>query len=421
MNTPASAGPASRPLSGVRVLDLSRLLPGPFCTLILSDLGAQVDKVEDPHVGDYLRLFPPTVSLGDADQAFQVSARFAAINRDKRSLSLDLKKPAGRDALLRLLPRYDVLVESFRPGVLARLGLGIEVLQQHHPRLVICSITGYGQAGPYRDRAGHDLNYLAIAGVLDLVGESRERPPHPMPIQLADLGAGALWPALQILAALRVAEREGRGCHLDVAMCEGSLSFLIPELGNRAGGGPAPRRGQELLTGGQACYGVYRTQDGRYLSVGALEPKFWLAFNAAIGREGDPAELLGDDAKQAAVRAEVQARLLQKTRDEWTAHFTALGTDVCVEPVLELDELPQHPQHQARELFFTLPGQGSQPPLPQVRTPALPPSAIATVKRPPQLGEHSAQILKEAGLSDAEIAALVAAGAARLAQQGHAG
>jgi crotonobetainyl-CoA:carnitine CoA-transferase CaiB-like acyl-CoA transferase len=416
MSTPASAGPASRPLSGVRVLDLSRLLPGPFCTLILSDLGAQVDKVEDPHVGDYLRLFPPTVSLGGDDAAWQVSARFAAINRDKRSLSLDLKHPAGRAAFLRLLPKYDVLVESFRPGVLARLGLGIDVLQQHNPRLVICSITGYGQAGPYRDRAGHDLNYLAVAGVLGLVGENSERPPHPMPIQLADLGAGALWPAVQILAALRVAERDGRGSHLDVAMCEGSLSFLIPELGNRAGGGAAPRRGQELLTGGQACYGVYKTADGRYLSVGALEPKFWLAFNAAIGRAGDPSELLFDDAGQAAVRADIQARLLQKTRDEWTAHFGALGTDVCVEPVLELDELTSHPQHAARELFFTIPGEGSQPPLAQVRTPALPPSATGTVQRPPQLGEHSAQILGEAGLSAAEIAALVAAGAARQAR-----
>lgn len=420
MSKPALAGPASRPLSGVRVLDLSRLLPGPFCTLILSDLGAQVDKVEDPHVGDYLRLFPPTISLGGEDQESQVSARFAAINRDKRSLSLDLKNPAGREAFLRLLPHYDVLVESFRPGVLARLGLGIEVLHQHHPALVICSITGYGQAGPYRDRAGHDLNYLAIAGVLGLVGESSERPPHPMPIQLADLGAGALWPAVQILAALRQAEREGRGSHLDVAMCEGSLSFLIPELGNRACGGTAPRRGQELLTGGQACYGVYRTADGRYLSVGALEPKFWLAFNAAIGRPGDPSELLGDDAAQAATRADIQARLLKKTRDEWTAHFAALGSDVCVEPILDLDELASHPQHTAREIFFSLPGEGAQSPLPQVRTPALPVSAIATVKRPPKLGEHSAEILREAGLGDAEIAALVQAGATRLAR-GHGG
>ena len=168
-----------RPLDGVRVLDLSRLLPGPFCTLILSDLGARVDKVEDPHVGDYMRMFPPLVTVaGKGGEPIAFSGRFAAINRDKRSLCLDLKQPAGRQALLRLLPRYDVLVESFRPGVLARLGLGLQTLQQHNPRLVVCSISGYGQDGPYRDRAGHDLNYVGLAGVLGLSGASAESPPN---------------------------------------------------------------------------------------------------------------------------------------------------------------------------------------------------------------------------------------------------
>lgn len=418
MSTPATV----RPLSGVRVLDLSRLLPGPFCTMVLSDLGAQVDKVEDPHVGDYLRLFPPTVDVGSAAGAWQVSARFASINRDKRSLSLDLKNPQARQALLRLLPRYDVLVESFRPGVLDRLGLSIATLHQHNPRLVVCSITGYGQEGPYRDRAGHDLNYVALAGVLGLCGDSETAPPHVMPIQLADLGAGALWPAVQILGALRVAEKTGQGSHLDVSMCEGALSFLIPELCNRAAGGPAPRRGSELLTGGKACYGVYRTADGRYLAVGALEPKFWLAFNAAIGRPGDPSELIGDDAQQAAVRAEIQAILLTKTRDQWVAHFASLGSDVCVEPVLDLDELPQHPVHTSRQLFFSIADTAAAqrdgspiPSLPQVRTPALPQSALGQVQPPPQLGEHSQTILREAGFSDEEIARLLASGAARQA------
>lgn len=416
MSTPAQA----RPLAGVRVLDLSRLLPGPFCTLILSDLGAQVDKVEDPHVGDYLRLFPPLVQVGSGQGSWDVSARFASINRDKRSLSLDLKNPAARQALLRLLPRYDVLVESFRPGVLDRLGLSVATLHQHNPALVVCSITGYGQKGPYRDRAGHDLNYVALAGVLGLSGATETEPPHVMPIQLADLGAGALWPAVQILGALRVAEKTGQGSHLDVSMCEGALSFLIPELCNRAAGGPPPRRGAELLTGGKACYGVYTTADGRFLSVGALEPKFWLAFNAAIGRASDPSELIGDDAQQAAVRAEIQAILRQKTRDSWVAHFAALGTDVCVEPVLDLDELSQHPVHTERELFFSIASvpasateRSAAAPLPQVRTPALPQSALGQVSPPPQLGQHSRVILREAGFSDEEIHQLVASGAAR--------
>ena len=407
----------ARPLDGVRVLDLSRLLPGPFCSLILSDLGAQVDKVEDPHVGDYMRHFPPVVSVGSDEGAWQVSTRFAAINRDKRSLSLDLKSDAGRAALLRILPRYDVLIESFRPGVLARLGLGLDVLHAHCPRLIVCSISGYGQDGPYRDRAGHDLNYVALAGVLGLSGESPERAPHPMPIQLADLGAGALWPAVQILAALRGAEQSGRGTHIDVSMCEGALSFLIPELGNRLAATTPPQRGAELLTGGVACYGVYRTADGRFLSVGALEPKFWLAFNSAIGRAGNPAELIGDAAEQVRVRADIQAILLQKTRDEWVEHFARVGGDVGGEPILDLDELPTHPLHQARHQFFPLPTAQAScpdvPPLPQVRTPALPPAATGSVRRPPQLGEHSVQILREGGMTDAEIGVLLHSGAVR--------
>lgn len=425
MSTPAPM----RPLSGVRVLDLSRLLPGPFCTMILSDLGAQVDKLEDPQVGDYLRLFPPLVGVGSAGGTWDVSARFASINRDKRSLSLDLKNATARQAFLRMLPRYDVLVESFRPGVLDRLGLSLAVLHQHNPRLVVCSITGYGQQGPYRDHAGHDLNYVALAGVLGLCGANESDPPHVMPIQLADLGAGALWPAVQILGALRVAEKTGQGSHLDVSMCEGALSFLIPDLCNRAAGGPPPRRGNELLTGAKACYGVYRTADDRFLAVGALEPKFWIAFNTAIGRTPDPADLVDDDARQASVRAEVQAILRGRTREAWMAHFSALGTDVCVEPVLELDELPTHPLHAARDVFFSIQpapeapaglagdsvGQRRVPPVPQVRTPALPASAIGSVRPPPQLGEHTRRILQEGGLSDAEIDQLVACGAARAA------
>jgi crotonobetainyl-CoA:carnitine CoA-transferase CaiB-like acyl-CoA transferase len=377
------------PLAGVRVLDLSRLIPGPFCTLILSDLGASVDKLEDPHVGDYLRVFPPL--------KHGLAGRFNALNRDKRSLCLDLKQPAGRDALLKLIAHYDVIVESFRPGVLDRLGVGFSSLVAVNPRLIMLSISGYGQDGPLRDRAGHDLNYVALAGVLGLAGPASGPPPTP-PIQLADIAGGALFGAVGILAALYERERTGRGQQVDVSMCEGALAFLIPELGNLDANGTAPRRGGELLIGGAACYGVYRTRDDRFLSVGALEPKFWSAFNQALGRRVDLAELVAPPAEQEKIRAEIQAIIAEKTRDEWEQIFVG---DVCVEPVLAADELARHPQHQARGLFFTV---GD---LQQTRTPF---GSQNGHRPPPALGADGPAILRAAGFSAEAIAELQRAG-----------
>jgi crotonobetainyl-CoA:carnitine CoA-transferase CaiB-like acyl-CoA transferase len=373
------------PLAGVRVLDLSRLIPGPFCTLILSDLGASVDKLEDPHVGDYLRVFPPL--------KHGLAGRFNALNRDKRSLCLDLKQPAGRDALVKLIARYDVIVESFRPGVLDRLGVGFAALAAVNPRLIMLSISGYGQDGPLRDRAGHDLNYVALGGILGLAGPASGAPPTP-PIQVADVAGGALFGAVGILAALYERERSGRGQQIDVSMCEGALAFLIPDLGNFDADGKVPRRGGELLNGGGACYGVYRTRDGKFLSVGALEPKFWSAFNQALGRRVDLAELVAPAEQQEQIRAEIQAIIGTKTRDEWEQ---LLIGDVCVEPVLTAEELAQHPQHRARGMFFTVDG------LQQTRTPLGTPHGH---RPPPTLGGDSATILREAGFSDGEIAEL---------------
>ncbi len=258
------------PLQGVRVLDLSRLLPGPFCSLILAERGAVVVKVEDPRQGDYLRAFPPARGgLGGA---------FYALNRGKRSLALDLKAPAGREGLLRLLPRYRVVLESFRPGVMDRLGLGYEALRQANPEVILCSISGYGQDGPLRQRAAHDINYQALSGVLALGGEAGGAPALPG-VQIADLAGGGLWPAVRILALLAA----GRGGHLDVSMTEGALSLLLPWLGNLALDGQPMRRGAEPLNGGAARYRPYRTADGRYLAVGALEPKFWSSLCAQLG------------------------------------------------------------------------------------------------------------------------------------------
>jgi alpha-methylacyl-CoA racemase len=383
-----------RPLDGIRVLDLSRLLPGPFLTMILGDMGADVVKVEDPRIGDYMRQIPPAKA--------GMSGRFLAVNRGKRSLALDLKSKAGRDAFLRMAERADVVVESFRPGVLDRLGVGWASLEARNPRLVLCSISGYGKDGPYVDRAGHDLNYLGLAGVLAMGGTADGAPGMPG-VQIADLAGGALWGVTGVLGALVGRGRTGRGAHLDISMTEGALALLCAELGNLDPGGdrPIPSRGRTELNGGMACYGVYRTRDERYLSVGALEPKFWLAFNRAIGRREDLSELVAPAARQAEVRAEVQAILATRTRDEWVAILAA--HDCCCEPVLEMDELEAHPLHQARQLFARVPVGGSDETVLQVRTPVAP---ARTDRLAPRLGEHSREVLAEYGFDEAAIAAL---------------
>lgn len=373
------------------MLDLSRLLPGPFLTMVLADLGAEVVKIEDPKVGDYLRVFPPTKG--------GVAGRYLAVNRGKRSLALDLKQPTHHAAFMRMVERADVVVESFRPGVMAKLGLGYDVLAAVNPRLVMCSISGYGATGPYAHRAGHDLNYVGLAGVLAMGAEGAGRPPAMPGVQIADLAGGALWSATGILAALVGRERTGRGAHLDISMTEGALALLAAELGN-LDCGARPTRGAETLNGGVACYGVYRTADDRYLAVGALEPKFWIAFSTAIGRKPDVSELVAPPARQEAIRAELAAILETKTRDEWVTILAA--HDCCAEPVLELDELAAHPLHVAREVFFTLDG-GAAGPIAQVRTPL---GAPAAPTLPPTLGQHSRAVLAEYGLSEDEIAAV---------------
>ena len=385
------SGPLAEALRGIRVLDLSRLLPGPFLTMVLADMGADVVKIEDPRVGDYLRAFPPAKG--------GVAGRFLAVNRGKRSLALDLKAPAGRAAFLQMVERADIVVESFRPGVMAKLGVDYEVLAARNPRLVMCSISGYGQTGPYIARAGHDLNYIALAGVLAMGGPAGGAPQMPG-VQIADLAGGALWSATAILGALVGRERTGRGAHLDISMTEGALALLAAELGN-LDCGARPTRGVETLNGGLACYGVYRTQDDRYLAVGALEPKFWITLNQAIGRAPNVAEIVGAPADQARTRAELAAIFATRPAGEWYALLSQ--HDCCVEIVLEPDELADHPLHRAREVFFELDGGPGVGPIRQVRTPI---GAPAHSTAPPRLGQHSREVLEDYGFSEPDIAAL---------------
>jgi len=381
-----------RPLAGVRVLDLSRLLPGPLATKMLAELGAQVDKIEDPAGGDYLRLMPP--------QAGGMNAVFHALNLGHRSAVLDLKKPEGRAALLRLVTRYDVVVESFRPGVLDRLGLGFGALSAANPRLVYCAITGYGQTGPLAHRAGHDVDYLARAGVLGMTGPEGAAPQLPG-MQVADVGGGALFAVSGILAALVARGVTGRGRFVDVSMCEGALAFGLFGLMSRYGGMVTPA-GADVLGGGIAPYNTYRTRDGRAVALGALEPKFWGAFCRGVGLPFD-LEALAPGPHQVACKRKVAEVIATRTRDEWAAF--AAENDCCLEPVLEPDELPDDPQHRARGVFAhaTL-ADGTRLPVP--RTPLGLGAPIDAAAVAPRHGAHTREVLREAGFDDAEITAL---------------
>jgi crotonobetainyl-CoA:carnitine CoA-transferase CaiB-like acyl-CoA transferase len=382
------------PLAGVRVLDLSRLLPGPFASLVLADLGAEVDKIEDPGAGDYMRLMPPLV--GELGAAFQL------LNRGKRSAVIDLKSKAGQALLLELLPRYDVLIESFRPGVLARLGLGYDVLSARHPGIVVCAISGYGQDGPLAHRAGHDLNYLARAGVLGLSGPEGQAPQVP-PVQLADIGGGALFAVSGILAALLARATTGRGRFVDVSMNEGALVFGTFGLAGAFGGddfGP----GGGPLSGGIAPFSCYRTKDGRAMALAALEPKFWMAFCASVGMEAGM-EALVPGPHQAGWRARLTELFAARTFAEWTAHAEA--GDFCLEPVLLPGEVPSDAHLRARRAIVDLPdGVGGT--LPHLRTPGAPPPTRADA---PPKGRDTDAVLRDAGLEPARIAALRSEGA----------
>jgi alpha-methylacyl-CoA racemase len=365
------------PLSGLKVLDLSRLLPGPYATLLLADLGADVVKIEDPEGGDYIR------HMGA--MAGEHSSLFVALNRNKRSITLDLRKSDDAAKLKALVREYDVLVESFRPGVMDKLGCGFEALAKENPRLVYCAITGYGQTGPDRLKAGHDLNYIARSGVLGYCG-SREGGPATPGVQIGDVGGGALFGVAGILAALYERNRTGKGRLVDISMTEGALAFIHLHLAARMALGKEGvplARGGESLNGGYACYGTYPTQDGKYLAVGALEPKFFGKVLMVLGRPELMPGAYDTGAEGAKTRAELEKIFRTKTQAEWLEAFA--GADACVEPVYEGDEVLADPQHRARGMFFEIDG------VQQLRTPLhfgeLP-------KRPaPELGKHNAEVL----------------------------
>jgi alpha-methylacyl-CoA racemase len=393
------------PLAGIRVLDLSRLLPGGFCSLLLADYGADVLKVEDTGMGDYVRWAPPFYEGVERSAA---SALFLALNRGKRSIRLDLKSVDGREVFLRLARDADVVLESFRPGVLDRLGVGYAALREVNPGLVYCAISGYGQDGPFRDRAGHDMNYLARVGLLGLTG-SADGPPVQAAGQIADVGGGALTAAFGIMAALWERSRSGEGQLVDVSMADGALSWLAMVAARHFADGAVPARGGLELAGGLLCYRPYRCADDGWVALGALEPKFWGAWCRGVGRE-DLIERQFDPPGSPA-HAEVEAVFAARTRAEWEAF--AEEHDCCLEPVLGLDEALDSELVRARGMVAELDQPGAERtvrllgvPVKLSRTPGDPSRSPG-----PGLGADTDAVLEELGYAADDIERLKASGA----------
>ncbi|PTX54989.1 crotonobetainyl-CoA:carnitine CoA-transferase CaiB-like acyl-CoA transferase [Melghirimyces profundicolus] len=379
-------------LKGMRVLDFSRYLPGPYATLRLGDMGADVVKVEDPEGGgDLLRhLQSPGSESG---------LLFRMLNRNKRSLAVRFRKPEGRELLHQLIEDIDVVVESYRPGVMARWGLDAETLRGINPRLIYCSITGYGQEGRMANLAGHDVNYIGLAGILDGVGR-RDGPPALPSIQVADL-AGGLAASEQILAAWIHRQNTGEGAFLDLSMMDvlygwQAYALFLEQTGQ------APSRGAHVLGGGVVGYNVYETGDGKYMALGALEPKFWDRFCEAVGRLEWKGRGLTPVSSDKSLYADIQALFRSKSREEWTR--IGEEADCCLTPVLSVTEAIDSPLAVDRNGFITESQEGSSVSLPNGGT--LKQGAVSDITPAPRLGEHTKMLLIEAGYSPEEIGRL---------------
>jgi alpha-methylacyl-CoA racemase len=387
--------PVTGPLEGIRVIDLCRLLPGAFATRLLADMGADVIKVEQPGGGDPMRAYTPRIGSS--------SGYTWVTDRGKRSVALNLRDPAGAAAALRLMASADVVVESFRPGVAERLGVGYPQARAVNGAVVYASLSGYGADGPRAQEAGHDINYLGRAGVLGVTGTPST--PVISGVQIADVAGGSLLGLAGLLAALVRAQRTGEGDHVDIAMADGAFALQALNLGARFAGGPPPRRGRGLLTGGVPCYNVYACADGRHLTVGALEAPFWRTLCETLGREDLIASQMDSDAIP--VWRELFA---SRPRDEWLA--ACHGVDACIGPVNDLDEAIDDPQLRARGMVEEI-SHPTQGPHLQLGTPLrFAEHRAERTGAAPELGNATREVLAETGFTEAEVEALIAGGSA---------
>lgn len=382
----------TNPLNGIRVLDLSRMLPGPYCSMMLADLGAEVIKIEEPKIGDPTRHSPPMIDGR--------SATFLQVNRNKKSIALDLKQPEGRDLFLKLASTADCVLEQFRPGVVERLGVDYSAVAAVNPKVVYCSLTGFGQNGPHRERSGHDLNYLALSGVLGLTTDEHGKPVIPG-VQVADL-AGGMIAAFAMLAALLARERTGRGQYIDVSMFDVMLSMLPVPAAHHFAGKTIEVGGKYALSGAYPFYSVYETSDEKFMTLGALEPKFWANFCVKAGREDLISRQFDSGGERESLFEEVRAIFKSQTQEEWITKMS--DADCCCEPVLSMSEAFDHAQTRAREMIH-------EPASKQLgfsyKMSDTPPHSLTPA---PMLGEHTDELLREIGFDVREISNLRAAG-----------